>query len=208
MARANAVVETTPVMDGARVVGMKFEVKGQGETTLLYANVPQSVREVAMIQGFKTRISNAAALSRDTATGQSATPADKWAGVRKLAEHYNSGAAEWNIARGAAEARGPSDDVLMIVRAIAEVQGVEYERMLTLAQKRVETTKSTLKVWAASMESSDSELGERIRGEVARMKAARPSKVNAADELAATMDGLDGDDDAQDNNGDNGEDES
>lgn len=70
--------------------------------------------------GWEQRLRDAAAKPRDQKTGKSATPAEKFAAVRKLAEHYLAGAKEWNLRSGAAAGTGrESDDKQMLKAALA-----------------------------------------------------------------------------------------
>lgn len=76
-----------------------FTVAGQ---TLAFdmAKVDESIRQRAMVHGLIQRISDAAAMSRDPATGQPATPEAKFAAMRVLVDHYESGTSEWRVAKG------------------------------------------------------------------------------------------------------------
>ena len=76
---------------------LTFAVRDAGTLTLNLSRVSAAVRAMATIHGFKQRIADAAAIPRDTATGKPASPADKFAAMRALVEHYESGSEEWSI---------------------------------------------------------------------------------------------------------------
>ena len=119
--------------------GIVFNVLGAGAITLDLRQVNPVITQRAMFHGLIQRVSDAAALSRDTATGLPATPAEKFEEIRALVEHYNSGTVEWSLKRagGGADSSGG-----LLVRALLECfpnKGVErireYLKGLTAAQK-------------------------------------------------------------------------
>lgn len=76
----------------------------------------------AELYGWKQRLSDAAAIARDTATGMSATTTEKYAAIRRLADHYLNGAVDWNMKTGSSGPRGPQWDSVVIA-AICEAYG-------------------------------------------------------------------------------------
>lgn len=76
-----------------------WQVKGAGALSLDVSKVNQANRERAMLHGFVQRVSDAAAMSRDTKTGKSATPQEKYEAMQRLVEHYASGAEGWSPVR-------------------------------------------------------------------------------------------------------------
>lgn len=80
----------------------------------------ESVRKFAEWHGWEQRLRDAAAKPRDTKTGKSASPAEKFAAIRKLAEHYLSGAENWNLRTGPSAGAGQNDDKQMLKAALAE----------------------------------------------------------------------------------------
>jgi hypothetical protein len=79
-------------------------------------------REYAKLHGFSARIGDNAAIARKTADGniQTITEAMRREGVVEMAQHLESGTAEWNMK----SARGPSLNPTWL--AIAEKRGVSY----------------------------------------------------------------------------------
>lgn len=78
---------------------VKFSVKGAGELILDVTQVHAANRARAELHGFVQRISDAAAMARDSKTGASATPQQKFEAMKRLVEHYGSGSEEWSPAR-------------------------------------------------------------------------------------------------------------
>ena len=72
----------------------------------------ESVRKFAEWHGWEQRLRDAAAKPRDEKTGKSASPAEKFAAIRKLAEHYLSGAKEWNLRTGPSAGAGRAGESL------------------------------------------------------------------------------------------------
>lgn len=96
---------------------VKFAVKGAGELVLDVAKVHAANRARAELHGFVQRISDAAAMARDSKTGASATPQEKFTAMQRLVEHYMGGAEEWSPARstegvGRPKAENPSARLL------------------------------------------------------------------------------------------------
>lgn len=76
-----------------------WNVKDAGALVLDLAAVAQANKERAMGHGFVQRVSDAAAMARDSKTGKSATPQQKFEAMKRLVEHYMSGSEEWSPAR-------------------------------------------------------------------------------------------------------------
>lgn len=78
---------------------VRFSVKGAGELVLDVAKVHAANRARAEMHGFVQRISDAAAMARDSKTGASATPQEKYEAMKRLVEHYQGGSEDWSPAR-------------------------------------------------------------------------------------------------------------
>src|SRR5882724_5922749 len=89
-----------------------FSVVGAGTIRFNLGLVSDANKARATIFGFRQRIVDAAAMSRNPANGQPATPAAKEAAMRRLADHYMSGSDDWSPARVPTE--GPGLDPLII----------------------------------------------------------------------------------------------
>jgi hypothetical protein len=115
--RSNAVVTVT-VDDKGRLT---FDVLGAGKVTFDPQRVHEELRAYAELYGWKQRLSDAAAMSRDTDTGKPTSPADKLAAIQELAEYYMSGASKWSRI-GTGGGGGKS----LTTEAIARVKGIDY----------------------------------------------------------------------------------
>lgn len=87
--KANSTMSVT--IDGSRVV---FNFGELGELELDSARLTTVVQTMAMIHGLKQKCVDAAALSRDPATGHSATAQEKYNVVAAMIERLQSGV--WN----------------------------------------------------------------------------------------------------------------
>lgn len=111
-----------------------FNVLGVGSLTLDTTNLSNECRNRAMIHGMIQRISDAAAISRDTETGQPATAQEKFDAMKRLVDHYESGTAEWS--RVAAAGEGKSGGLL--ARALVKITGkpmAEVQEWMTAQDK-------------------------------------------------------------------------
>ena len=144
---------------------LAIHVKGIGDVEFDAGQAHASNRAYAMMHGFKQRIVDAAALSRDPDTGQPATPLQKFEAIQAMVQHYHTGTADW----GTRTAAGPRETGGLTLRAIAAVYGWESadiakERVEKLAAKRGADYKAMLKLLAGS---------EKVGAEITRMRAAK-----------------------------------
>ncbi len=132
-------------LDAGKVV---FTVAGQVALVVNPSAMSEKNREYAMLHGIKQRVMDAAALERDTATGLSATPEQKYEAMKAIVDHLNSGAEEWNI-RG--QGRGPRVDAEfnMLLTAIAEVRGMETEALREWLKKKTPSERLALSMHAS-----------------------------------------------------------
>lgn len=114
MAKSNSVINTE-INQSIRTI--EFSVIGAGSVTLHLERVSQANIDYAAFHGFKQRIPDAAALSRDETTGKPALPSEKLAAMRELVEFYESGTSEW------ARRRAPGQsDIGLLWRATCELK--------------------------------------------------------------------------------------
>lgn len=95
-----------------------FSVKGAGALELKLTSISTQNRLKAQIHGFVQRISDAAAMARDSKTGASASPQQKYEAMKRLCEHYASGAVEWSPVRaveGVGRPRVDRDKELLVI---------------------------------------------------------------------------------------------
>ena len=163
MARKGIV--STKVDEVNRIVS--FTVEGCGKLAVSLGELNPAIVAYAALHGMKQRIGDAAALDRNKETGKSATPADKFAAMKQLVDHYASGTDQWNV-RGSGE-RSEGSDAGLTYRAIAAVQGANVDavkkRVAEMAEKRGVTTKAILakfRTYPAVMAELDKLRAERI----------------------------------------------
>ena len=93
---------------------MKFVVEGIGAVELDTNKVHASNREYAMFYGFKQRIADKAAQSRDEKTGLPASPRVKFAAMEAMVRHFESGSDQWTMRAS----RGPDEGMTVLGEAI------------------------------------------------------------------------------------------
>lgn len=99
-AKSNSVITHAVTTDWDNIT---FSVKNAGEIVLDLEKVNPKLHKMAVVHGFIQRISDAAAIPRDTVTGKSATPQEKFDAMAKLVAHYESGTPEWSRVRESGE---------------------------------------------------------------------------------------------------------
>lgn len=119
--RSNHVISHEVVTGEAGGKVIVFKVKDAGELRLEMGKLHVAITERAMLHGLVQRVSDAAAISRDTQTGLAATPQAKFEAMSELVEHYVSGTAEWQL-RAKTGGRG-TDAGGLLVKALMMVPG-------------------------------------------------------------------------------------
>lgn len=106
----------TPAIDAtinAEILTLQFS---NGETLTLSADqLTPEIRLAAVMHGLKQKLVDAAAISRNTDTGQSATVADKFEAVKEVYDRLLAG--EWNKRRGDSEGSGS-----LLLRALIQMK--------------------------------------------------------------------------------------
>ncbi len=104
--------------------------------------VNENLRKFAEWHGWEQRLRDAAAKPCDKKTGKSASPQEKFAAIRRLAEHYLNGAESWNLKTGPGVGGAVSDDKQMLKAALAEyLPSVGKERTAEQIHEAVEGMK-------------------------------------------------------------------
>jgi hypothetical protein len=170
-AKSNSII-THSVDDEGNIT---FHVKGAGDVTLKLARVGEANQVRAMRHGFIQRVADAAALSRNTANGQPATPEAKLAAMTRLVEHYNSGSEAWAPEREGGS--GPGLDGLALA-AVAEATGKSLADVVTLVTVSSKAKGVTPRVYLATLTTAG-----KVAPILARMRA-EGSGVDADEELA------------------------
>jgi hypothetical protein len=171
-AKTNSTI-THRMVDGR----VEFTVLGAGVLVFNPDKVSAENRARAMMHGFVQRISDRAALSRNTETGKPATAEDKLARMRQMVEHLESGTTEWGLRAPAA----PGVDGGLIVRAMiraglgADVDAIEGILKATQVKRELDRA-GALKLWAGT---------DKVLKAIADLKAEAAPK--GAEELLASI---------------------
>ena len=89
------------------------------ELSIDITQLSEEIRTQAMIHGLKQKLVDAAAIARNTDTGQSATAADKYNAVKTVYDRITSAAGTWNAVREGVEKQAGG----VFVRAMMELTG-------------------------------------------------------------------------------------
>lgn len=156
--------------------GVTFEVAGQGKVEVLLANMATEARVYASLFGLQRKVVNAAALDAG------ATPAEKFAAIKAMAESLNGGG-EWNRGR-----EGGSSRIDLVILGIMRHYGNTQEQadatVDKYAAKKGITRKESLKMWGST---------EQVAKAIVEIKAERAATLAAKAGLDAAdlFDGLD-----------------
>jgi len=103
--RSNSVIRTE-IDQVARTV--TFHVFKQGSLTVYLDKMSQANRDYGVYHAVKHRVGDAGAIERMLVNGQevAATPAAKFANMKPVVDHLNSGAETWRIAGGDVASEG------------------------------------------------------------------------------------------------------
>lgn len=162
-AKSNSVITTS--VEGEVIT---FTVRGAGELRLDLTKVAASVRARAAIHGFIQRVSDKAAISRNTENGQPATPAEKLEAMRGLVDHFMSGSDEWAPARKEGAVRRGGLDPLAIA-AVVEATGKDEAAVRELIKIGAANKSVTPLAFLAALSASSkvAPILERLRAEAA-----------------------------------------
>lgn len=117
--KRNSVVTTRLDEEGF----LEIQVLGSGTIKFDVDKVDAALRAKAEMHGWTQRLVDAAAMSRDPENGQPATPAEKFAAIKSIAEYYMGGATDW--ARRS-ESGGGGQSITL--QAVAKVRDITYEQ--------------------------------------------------------------------------------
>lgn len=132
--RSNSVIHVDIDAEAGSVL---FTVRDQGNLELRLDDLAPGVVRYAALHGLKQRICDVAALGFVEEENRFATPAEKFAAMQALVEHYASGSAEWSV-------RGPPQPrQSLLVRCLiaafpakSEADIEAYVKGLSAKQKR------------------------------------------------------------------------
>lgn len=155
---------------------VSFIVAGVGTLGIYLDALSNEIKHAALVHGLKARIVDAAALSRDSETGASATPQQKFDEMEKLVNHYNGGATEWNFRSGGERKEGGEGG--LVLRALAAIQGLPVETMRAKVKAASEKRGMTVKGYLAGLSKQAT-----VAAKVLEIRQSQPSSVDADDLL-------------------------
>lgn len=120
--------------------------------------------------GFNQRAMDRAAIGRDSTTGASATPADKFVAIKSLTDHWAAGGG-WSM-KG--DGLKPINRAALY-QAVATVRGADVTKVAAVYQSKEDSVLRTLLVI------------KDIAAEYARLTTAQPAETKAADDLLAEL---------------------
>lgn len=138
-----------------------FTVAGIGSIKLDLRKCGEAVTETAAYHGFEQKVRDAAAIPRDTKTGHSASPSEKFEAMQRVVEALHNGI--WNAARQAQKALNRA----ALYEAIANVRKVAAQ---VVEAKFRERTDDVLRAFLTHRE---------IAAEYARLTASDSGQADA-----------------------------
>lgn len=134
-------IEATVGADGALILEFRH-----GETLRVHPEtLAPEIQRAALLHGLKQKLVDAAAISRDTATGRTATIVTKYEAVREIFDRITGAGGEapsWNKPRvGGAGGQGG-----LLARAIARYKNVEVAAAKAYLERLTDAQKQALRV--------------------------------------------------------------
>ena len=175
-------IEATVTDDGTLILEFRH-----GETLKLHPEaLTPEIQRAAMLHGLKQKLVDAAAISRDTATGRAATIQTKFDAVREIFDRITGENPSWNKPR----AGGAGGQGGLLARAIARYKNVALEQAKAYLDRLTDAQKQALRV--------DPRIAAVINE--LRLETAKPAGIDTD----ALLSGLGGDNDNDDDPDDYG----
>ena len=168
--------KNTPAI-ACEITGFVLTITGS-DGTVLHLNaalMTDDIRHTAMMHGFKQKLVDAAAISRNPDTGRSATVADKMAAIGEVYERLCQG--EWNKAREG----GAGGGGLLLAALVRLYAGRKDE--------------ATIKAYLSNLDEKQQaalRADPRIAPIIAEIKAARDAKRASSVDVGELLAGLEG----------------
>lgn len=136
-----------------------------------WSDLTDQIRAHLMAHGWKQKVADGAAKSRDPETGRSATDGEKISAMRAIAQRLAAGV--WAIAGGGG---GASSEKMLLIRALAEFSGKSLDDARAFVEGKTKTQQTALTA------------NVKIRSIVDRMRAESVSMVDSDELLDGFMD--------------------
>lgn len=134
-------IEATVTDDGTLVLAFRH-----GEVLRLHPErLNPEIQRAAMLHGLKQKLVDAAAISRDTATGRAATIQTKFEAVREIFDRITGAGGAWP-AWNKPRAGGAGGQGGLLARAIARYKGVEVSAAKAYLDRLTDAQKQALRV--------------------------------------------------------------
>ena len=131
-------IEASITDDGALILEFRH-----GETLKLHPeSLSPEIQRAALLHGLKQKLVDAAAISRDTATGRAATIITKFEAVREIFDRITGENPSWNKPR----AGGAGGQGGLLARAIARYKNVPVEAAKAYLDRLTDAQKQALRV--------------------------------------------------------------
>ena len=127
------------VTDGGTLI---LEFRHGERITLRPDDLTPEIQRAAMLHGLKQKLVDAAAISRDTATGRAATIQTKYDAVREIFDRITGENPSWNKPR----AGGAGGQGGLLARAIARYKNVALEQAKAYLDRLTDAQKQALRV--------------------------------------------------------------
>lgn len=114
-----------------------------GEIIIDANTLSPEIRDMAMMHGLKQKLVDAAALSRNTDTGQPASVEDKYNAVKRVADRLKSPEGSWSEVRGGGEEKLTGNNVL--VRALMKMTGRDEAYVKDFLSAKTKEERAALK---------------------------------------------------------------
>ena len=164
-------IETTVGDDGTLILEFRH-----GEVLRVHPEtLDLGIQRAALLHGLKQKLVDAAAISRDTATGRAATIVTKFDAVKEVFDRITGENPSWNRPR----AGGAGGQGGLLARAIARYKGVEVAAAKAYLDRLTDAQKQALRV--------DPRIATIINE--LRLESAKPAGIDTE----ALLDGLGGD---------------
>ena len=172
-------IEASVGDDGTLILAFRH-----GEVLRLHPeSLAPEIQRAAMLHGLKQKLVDAAAISRDTATGRAATIATKYEAVREIFDRITGETPSWNKPR----AGGAGGQGGLLVRAVARYKNVTVERAKAYLDRLTDAQKQALR--------GDPRIATIIND--LRLESAKPAGIDT-DALLCGLDEFGPDDDGDD----------